>query len=1212
MRVFNNVVVYSPTDIVAASECPFAALTQLDQKLGRGAPIELPPDAMLQRVARLGDQHEERVLTQLRDQFGEADSVTAGQGVVDINTADRSQEALVEAAAATVTALRSGADVVFQAAFFDGRFNGFADFLLKKEDPQGGHAYVVADTKLARRAKVSALIQIAAYADQLHRLGIPVASEGELILGDGAISRHDIERVTAVYRQRRKETEELFDGHQAAGNAAIWNDPQVRACGRCAVCEIEVVAHRDVLMVAGMRVTQRAKLAKVGIHTIDELAASTQAGAEIDVSSLSTLRAQARLQVRQDPPASDLGGAPTLAATEAAVGQPPVEVQETAEGTLAFEVFNHSPLLGLPEPSPGDIFFDFEGDPMWQDPTTGEWGLEYLFGITEAPTAAGGDPAFKAFWAHDRGQEKVALREFLDYVADRRARWPDMHIYHYASYEKTALLRLAAMHSTGELEVDDLLRDRVLVDLYPVVKGAIRVGQPSYSLKKIEPFYMSQARAGEVVNAADSVVEYEEYCLARDSGNSGIADQKLRDIEQYNRYDCESTLGLYQWLRGLAIQPNAENPEPDSGSAQQEQQEQKEVKKEQKDEDPTVQALFAYANNHGDRGRTVMQTAVAMVAAAVGFPTREEKPYWWGHFDRLTHPVELWVETRDVILVAKVDVVKNWFKEGRQRNHRRHLRVTGRIEPGCSLPRDQGFYLLYDTKPACMAGVAAHRGLAKAEDLRDVVEGIDGRSTFDITEAGGTNCDDYSDLPMALAPGEPPRTNSIREALAEMATQVASTLPESGNAADTPPTLPGPVAQLLLREPPRLMEIPALPAPLNGAFVPAITEAVKALDNSALAVQGPPGTGKTYVGVRVIARLLEEGWKIGVVSQGHSVVNNLLDGVMELGISPDWVGKKSKPTSSLWTELKANGYAAFLDSDEGRLVGGTAWDFTNTRRVERNQLDLLVVDEAGQFSLAMTLAVSVSARRLLLLGDPQQLPQVSQGQHPEPVDESALGWLSDGQTLRPELGYFLDRTYRMSSALTKCVSRHSYAGRLESQEAVTDSRLMTDATGAVIPAGLFSEAVVHEGNAVASEAEADRIVELVQETLTWQWRDNDESVARPTAASDILVVAPYNAQIELIKTRLAEVSLPDVRVGTVDKFQGQEAPVVFVSMTASAPQDVPRGMEFLLLPNRLNVAISRAKWRSTIVSAPALTTHLPTKPEGLADLGGFLDLLSGS
>ena len=276
--------------------------------------------------------------------------------------------------------------------------------------------------------------------------------------------------------------------------------------------------------------------------------------------------------------------------------------------------------------------------------------------------------------------------------------------------------------------------------------------------------------------------------------------------------------------------------------------------------------------------------------------------------------------------------------------------------------------------------------------------------------------------------------------------------------------------------------------------------------------------------------------------------------------------------------------------------------------MSRGELDLLVIDEAGQFSLAHTLAASVSAQRLLLLGDPQQLPQVSQGTHPEPVDTSALGWLSEGQTLGPEFGYFLDQTWRMHPDLTARVSDHSYDARLNARVPHTTNRSLHDDDGHPVAPGLREAIVEHHGNSVESIEEANHVVGLAQQALTWTWQDHPDQPPRPLGQADILVVAPYNAQVALIRRHLADAGLAGIPVGTVDKFQGQQAPLVIVSMTASALEDIPRGMGFLISPNRVNVAISRAKWRATIVRSEAITDYVPTTPEQLSDLGRFLGL----
>jgi uncharacterized protein len=308
--------------------------------------------------------------------------------------------------------------------------------------------------------------------------------------------------------------------------------------------------------------------------------------------------------------------------------------------------------------------------------------------------------------------------------------------------------------------------------------------------------------------------------------------------------------------------------------------------------------------------------------------------------------------------------------------------------------------------------------------------------------------------------------------------------------------------------------------------------------------------------------------------------------------------------------LPEDKYDVFLDEHEadGCVIGGTAWDFTNLNRVERGILDLVVIDEAGQFSFANTLAVSTAATRLMLLGDPQQLPQVSQGSHPEPVDHSALGWLMDGEpTLRPELGYFLERTWRMHPALCARISRLAYDDRLVSQEPVTTARHL----GGLEP-GLHVVRVDHVGNSVASIEEAREVVAQVRRLLGSTWHDpRAEVVDRPLVEGDVLVVAAYNAQVAVIRGELADAGLTGVRVGTVDRFQGQEAPVVIVSMAASSSDDVPRGMEFLLSRNRVNVAVSRGQWAALVIRSPHLTDHLPATPAGLADLGAFIGACTG-
>ncbi|WP_347039183.1 DEAD/DEAH box helicase [Glutamicibacter halophytocola] len=383
----------------------------------------------------------------------------------------------------------------------------------------------------------------------------------------------------------------------------------------------------------------------------------------------------------------------------------------------------------------------------------------------------------------------------------------------------------------------------------------------------------------------------------------------------------------------------------------------------------------------------------------------------------------------------------------------------------------------------------------------------------------------------------------------------------------------------------------------------AVVESLKDLDHSYLAVQGPPGTGKTFVASHVIRELINEGWKVGVVAQSHAVVENVLRKAVEAGVDPEVVAKEVKHKDPVpWAGTSKDSISEVLGSADGALIGGTAWTLTGSK-VPAGSLDLLVIDEAGQFSLANTLAVSRASRNLLLLGDPQQLPQVTQGSHPRPVDESALGWLSAGEpVLPPQLGYFLAASWRMHPELCAKVSALSYDHQLFSAPAA--GQRVLEGT----PAGVSTTLVAHRGNTVSSVEEAETIAQLVRDHLGMLWTPGPGKPQRALEPTDMLVVAAYNAQVNLVREVLASKGLDAVKVGTVDKFQGQEAPIVLMTMACSSADDASRGIEFLLNRNRVNVAVSRGQWKAIIVRGERLTDYLPSSPQALSQLGAFMAL----
>ncbi len=1177
MAVFalDDVVVYSATDLVTALRCEFAVLRRLDEVLGRAERLEVP-NVMRDRAALLGQEHEQLVLGQYRERFG--------AGVVEIADVEEwTREELLAQQERTLAALASGAAVVAQAGFFDGRFHGRADFLVR-EDGGGGPRYAVVDTKLSRSAKPTAILQTAAYPDQLQRHGVPLSPVTHLHLGTGVVTSHDVTDTMAVLREHRAHVESLIDTHARGTGAVRWGDPTITACGYCDYCQSEVGPARDVRLVWGLRGSHRAALAEAGITTIDQLAASTGPVPAIRPASLERFRTQARMQLEQEQ-------------AEAAGIVPAVRARVHTVEALDL----------LPEPDAGDVFFDFEGDPMWVDDDRSQWGLEYLFGLRESPTADHPEGRYVAFWAHSRAEEKQALIDFLAYLRQRRADHPRMHVYHYAFYEPAALRALAARHGVGGEEVAALLDAGVFVDLYETVKNSVHVSQRSYSIKKLEPLYMGDVLRDldGVTDGGASVVAYAEAIALREAGDLVGWHERLEALAEYNAYDCTSTLRLRDWLLQMRRDAHAEALDAvmaDAAAALGAHA--IEVEDASTGPDPAVVGAVTLPGVPAMREEEVLaerlrsaadladDPAVPLLVASLRYHRAEDEPFWRAHRERMSAFRADAADTRDVLVVH--DASSSAWEQTESGRSRRVLVLDGRLGTGSTIEPGQEVFCVYE--PPLPFGMHPRAGQRRAAGYGDVLARTlspSGEDRLEVRERLSPDVDEHAMAPVLITPGPPPSTAGLVRAIGDVARGVLGEGEPAGGAA----------LDVLRRTPPRQVDGGALPA-VAGSRSDAVTRAVLGSDESYVAVQGPPGTGKTTLGATVIARLVNEhGWRVGVVAQSHAVVENMLTQVIAAGVDPQRVAKRGRPAGSdrAWRSLDGTAVTAFLSEEGGRILGGTAWDFSNPARVAPGSLDLLVVDEAGQFALATTVAVSVSARRLLLIGDPQRLPQVSQGRHDQPVDRSALGWLTGaGDVLPPELGYVLDETWRLHPALCAAVSELSYAGTLRSAASAAGRALDG------IDPGVHVVQVPHRGNVVDSPEEAAEVLAQVERLLGRDWTDGE--ITRPLGPADVIVVAAYNAQVQRIRRDLDRAGLAQVRVGTVDRFQGQEAAVVIVSLAASTAADAARGLGFLLSRNRINVAISRGMWAAIIVRSPALTRHMPSDAGELADLGAFIAL----
>ena len=657
------------------------------------------------------------------------------------------------------------------------------------------------------------------------------------------------------------------------------------------------------------------------------------------------------------------------------------------------------------------------------------------------------------------------------------------------------------------------------------------------------------------------------------------------------------------------------------------------------------------------------ERTLAFALAATNYHRRERAPFWREHMRRLYEPVASWAGSRDCAVFESVQVISDWQKATVGSGQVRVLRAVALVGEGSALKvgRDKALYVMYEAAHAPARTVDAMESqvntfrhanpgayvprtvarvgffgahLLEAAPAEEPVS-ADGlaRVVLVVEERIRVKDEPHEALPVALAPAATVPTVALEQSLQDLARSVDASLPDvlpaseavgvEGSSGEAIEPAAGGVSaaalDILYRRTPRLVTGGSLPteADFSGEDLPmvrAVHAAVCALDSSYVAVQGPPGSGKTFLGSHVIASLVAAGWRVGVVAQSHAVVENMLTAVVERGLFPAERVAKLAGTSQRpdfpwaeWSRATVQQRCGGGANGEGFVFGGTAWNFSNASLFEQASLDLLVVDEAGQFSLANTLAVARSARNLLLLGDPQQLPQVSSAPHPYPVDISTLSWLSgDAPTVDERFGYFLPVSWRMHPQLCAPVSRLSYGGRLASAPAAALRHLEGRDPGLqVVP-------VSHRRCTVRSEVEAAEVVRLAQEFVGARW-DAGDGVVRALTGDDIVVVAAYNAQVDTIVQHLERAGLRDaqghgVRVGTVDKFQGQQAPVTVVSLAASNAGASGRGAEFLLSPNRLNVAISRGQWCAVLVCSSMIHRFVPATAQQLAVLGDFIVL----
>jgi hypothetical protein len=824
-----------------------------------------------------------------------------------------------------------------------------------------------------------------------------------------------------------------------------------------------------------------------------------------------------------------------------------IQFEARVQGALKYEILPCEPGDGffrLPAPSAGDIFFDLEGDPFVPD-----GGLEYLFGIAMADES--GAPSYQYRWALDRGEERALFEWFIDFVSERLKTFPDFHIYHFGAYEPSAVKRLMLRYATREEEVDRLLRGKVFADLHGVAKQGLRASVEQYSLKELEKFcdYKRKVPLPEA-NQARHFIEHQLEL----GPSPKLTDEACRTVEGYNEDDCLATKALRDWLevvRAQIIAGGKEIPRP-------------EVKDMAANENVTAQqervaALFAALTRdlpEEPKDRTPEQAARWLLAHALDWHRREEKVKWWEFFRMKDCSEEELLDEKTALagLSYRRRMPKMSPKE------RAPIDQYSYPQQDCSIRVKDKLYTLDENK---FGDVVAADGNARTIDVRKLIklEALHPVSVFAHSNFG---------------------TEEQSNSILRLADWIVA------NGIDSPGDYRA-ARDLLLRNLPRLSGGGPLTSLHNETTVDLARRLALALDHTVLPIQGPPGAGKTFTGARMICELVRQGKKVGITAVGHKVIRKLLDGVVEAAGEMNIAGVTC--AHRMETDGNAGGRIREIGSNDEALhelkggavkvVGGTPWLWSRAEFM--GSVDVLFVDEAGQMSLANVLACAPAGLSLVLLGDPQQLEQPQKGSHPEGSDVSALAHLLDGgRTMSPTRGLFLAETWRLHPAICGFTSELFYEMRLRSLPGL--ERQSIEGVPPFSGAGLWLVPVLHEGNQSYSLEEIDCVAGIVEQLLQdgSGWIDR-HGTRRTLTRADILIVAPYNDQVNRLKDRL-----PDAKVGTVDKFQGQEEAVVIYAMTTSSPEDAPRGMEFLYNLNRFNVATSRARCACIVIGSPRL------------------------
>ena len=1126
MHFHHNKITFSPTNLVQFFESEFASyMDHFDKIISEEIRKELgvhrdPPDPLLNLIKDMGNQHEENII----DKMEKTDSI------LRIEKDKQNREDSIKQ---TLLAMKKGEEKIYQAAIGNGTIFGYADLLVKQNGCSnlGDYYYIPYDFKIARHPKATALIQLCCYCDILK--SIQELLPPSFVVVTKNETPHFFKTKSFFYFYQFLKEKFLRYHSSFSENYIPIPDKKAEHRDWSIFAKKRLHVLDDISLVAGIRSTHSLILRRQGIKKLSEFPkhkTDTHPIKGIPIATFRNLKDQAAIQLKS-------------------------KGKTTPEFKVLPHIGERQGLEMLPPEHSADIFFDMEGYPL-----LGKEGLEYLYG-----NVLNEKPQYICFWAGNEKEEVATFKKWLDWIHQRWQKNPGMHIYHYGHYEPFTIKKLMGRYGTRELEVDNLLRHQVFVDLHRIVIQGLRIGTFSYSLKEVEQLYYGK-RNTSVKSGGQAAFYFFNFLNSNDKIETSPF---LKKIKSYNQDDCLSTKKLCQFLWDLQKKYNIKYITPFNKESQEKKHRYSNIKEDcQKKAQALLSQIPVQKKNlplsqmEGEEELYISN----LLAHLLEFHIREDKPGWWDYFSRLDMSEVEMLEDRNTITSCRLmESQYNEYKIQFEKEQEIKFDVGDKV---IILENKDNIWDTYTISNIDLIGGVLSLKLNKENS-------IPRGKVFTLV---------------------PEKNDLYKKNL--FSSLLATTNDFSPNVCSF--GLKKCIHDLLLRKPPDLPNHTGALILNKDKIIEEISTHVLNLNNSVFCIQGPPGSGKTYTAAHIILQLIKKGKRVGVTANSHKAILNILKMIHEQNQERLVFQCQKVRDSKSHSEEKNSLQKIPIElvnanqiNKSARVVGGTTFFFS--RKTEETAYDYLFVDEASQVSLSNMVAAARATKNIILIGDQNQLDQPIQAFHPGESGYSALTYYTEGKTtISADKGVFLPVSYRMHPSLCQFISNHFYDGKLTYHPTTTQQKILLPNNLIKLPeSGLLFIPVEHSGNIHSSIEEAKVISNLYKKLLKTKWKNRKGEIANITT-KDILIVAPYNFQVACLKK---ELSIEAARIASVDKFQGQEAPICILSLAASTIQDAPRGISFLLNKNRLNVALSRACCLSIVVGSKTLTdTNISSIP----------------